>query len=153
MNQEDAHLIEAVMDRDRAKVEHSPGDKTSPQALFLLTNDETIAPEIEKKHWGFVAPENVLTKWEKNKDIKRFNNLLNLNILTMKMTKPYFEYDPIEEVLLTNVRMAAFRKFKRSEDGFERTMIATQKTDHTVHAPRITNSGGLKQKLLRKFGR
>lgn len=154
MKEEDAAMISAVMERDRMRSAYErPSLEGLAQSIAILTEDDTVTQEVLRSHWGFLAPENVLTKWEKKKDISRFNNLLNSNILTLKMTKPYYEFDPDEEVTLVNIRMAAIRKFKRSEEGFERQMQATQKMDHTVHAPRIQSSGGILQRLRNKIGR
>lgn len=124
-------------------------------AKFMLT-DDAIPKEVKGLFWAFMDKEAALTQLNSS-DIRRLMRSLDDTIVAYLMAKPSYRHEWYDEFIQTQLRGKLFMKLKRSENGFERKLNATQikeiRRSGNTEFPQQEKRGGLMGKVGRFFGR
>lgn len=113
------------MSRRLAEDQQAFGINDFGKMIEFLVEDKSIPHELKQYFWAFADKEMTLTNL-KSKDIDHLMMMYDTVNLSALMTMPSNKYTFMGQTDHLNLRTKTFIKLKRSEDGFERKIQATQ---------------------------
>lgn len=121
--------------------------------IQFLVEDKSIPKHIRKDlFWAFSDKEMSLSNLTE-KDIERVLTGMNVAYNYYLMSKPDYEHTWKDDIDFRQLRMKVFVKLKRSQDGFERKLDATQIRVSQIEEGQIKSTGGGIGGRLGKFFR
>lgn len=115
----------------------------------LMVEDDTTPELLKERFWAAPTKDAILSKLTRE-DISRAMLEFDDAVTAYLMSLPSGAYSFADEFQLTQLRLKFFLKLKRSEEGFERKMLATQ-IKQQVYEEIEQPKGGLLTGLRRFF--
>ena len=135
--------------REAEEEDSLPFDESFYRYFAYLIDIDRIPDDVHFSLWGPTHKVHQLTNFNAT-DIQIMQRNVEIILSYIRMSIPEYEYDFIMKNKFEQVKLLFFSMIKRSEDGFERRMQATQisQQEHIFRQEKPKESHG----LLERFG-